>query len=299
MYFKWIWIGVVIMRKDGRRVKGVNPMYSVVPHIMKDRNDALNYLTIMVPYKSMHDYINKKRIEKLRISHLSLFIAAYVRVLSEFPELNRFVVNKKVYAHNDIQIAMVVLKPGSDSDETMGKVSFELTDTIFDVNDKINKFIEDSRNADEENGMDKFVRLMKIPGVLSVGVSFLKWLDKHGWLPKSIIDNVSPFHTSLTISNLASIRAHSIFHHIYNFGTTSLFITMGTLEKKVEKVNGEFKEVKYIPLGIVMDERIASGLYYSRAFRRFVSILSNPEILETAPETIEYDLPFKEKGKFF
>lgn len=287
------------MRKDGRRVKGVNPMYSVVPYIMCEKNDSLNYTNVYVPYKPIHDYMNRKRKSGVTLSHLSLFLAAYVRVLSEMPELNRFVVNRKVYSHNDVQIAMVVLKPGSDSEETMGKVDLELTDTVFDINRKINDFIASSRVAEEENGMDKFVKLVNIPGVLSIGVPILKWLDKHGWLPRVITHDVSPFHSSLTVSNLASIRTNQIFHHIYNFGTTSILITIGMITKKLEFVDGVPTEVRYLPLGVAMDERIASGLYFAKAFRRLEKLLKNPELLEIPPEKVEYDLPFKEKGRFF
>ncbi len=287
------------MRRDGRRVKGVNPMYSVVPFIMTKKNDSLNYVNVDIPYAPMQNYINAKRKSGDKISHLALFISAYVRLLTEYPELNRFVINKRVYAHNDIQVAMVVLKPGSDSEETMGKVEFELTDTIYDVNRKINEFIEKSRKVSEENGMDKFVKLINIPGLLSIGVPFLMWLDKHGLLPKVITKDVSPFHSSLTISNLASIRTSAIFHHIYNFGSTAIFITIGTLEKRCELHNGEVKTVKYMPLGIAMDERITGGLYYAQAFRRLSSFLANPQILETPPETVKLDLPFQKKGKFY
>ena len=287
------------MRKDGRRVKGVNPMYSVVPYIMCDKNDALNYTNVYVPYKPMHDYMNEQRKNGVVLSHLAVFLAAYIRVLSEMPELNRFIVNKKVYSHNDVQIAMVVLKPGSDSEETMGKVDLELTDTVFDVNRKINDFIASSRVTEEENGMDKFVKLVNIPGVLSVGVPILKWLDRRGWLPRVITHDVSPFHSSLTISNLASIRTNQIMHHIYNFGTTSVLVTIGMISKKVEMVDGAPKEVRYLPLGVAMDERIASGLYFAKAFRRLSKLLKEPKLLETPPEKVEYDLPFKEKGRFF
>ena len=39
-------------------------------------------------------------------------------------------------------------------------------------------------------------------------------------------------------------------------------------------------------LGIVVDERIASGGIYARAFAKAVGYLRNPELLEQPPETI-------------
>ncbi len=285
------------MRRDGKRLRDVNPMYTILPHILGDRNDALNSVTVKIPYAPVHKYLNDQRKKGEPISHMAVMLAAYVRVLTQFPVLNRFVVNKKIYAHNDIKVALVVLKPGSDSDETMGKVALELGDTLFDVNRKINEYVEISRNVSETNSMDRLVSgLTRVPGLLRFAVSFLKWMDKHGIMPKAVID-ASPFHTSLTISNLASIRTKEIYHHIYNFGTTSLFITMGSPEKTVEMVAGEPKEVRYLPLGIVMDERIASGLEYAQAFRKFAYYMEHPELLEQPPETIKLDSPFVKKDK--
>ena len=122
-------------------------------------------------------------------------------------------------------------------------------------------------------------------------------MDRHGILPKAIID-ASPFHSSLTISNLASIRTKEIYHHIYNFGTTSLFITIGTLEKNVEMVGGVPTEVRYMPLGVVMDERVGSGLLFAQAFRKFAGYLAKPEQLELPPENVIVDSPYREKGGF-
>ena len=285
------------MRKDGKRVRDINPMYSVVPHIMAERSDSLNYITVKLPYKPIHEYMNLCRKNGHPVSHMALLLTAYLRVVAQNPELNRFVVNKKVYAHNDFKVALVVLKPGSESEATMGKVEFSLYDTLFDVNRKINEYVTTNRKASEENGMDRVAgTLVRIPGLLRFGVALLKFLDKHALMPRAVID-ASPFHSSLTISNLASIRTKEIYHHIYNFGTTSVFITMGTPEKNLELVGGVPTEVRYIPLGVVMDERVGSGLLFAHAFRKFASYLEHPELLEAKPETVILDSPFLPKKK--
>ena len=111
------------MRRDGKRLRDVNPIYTIIPHILPERNDALNSVSVKIPYAPLHSYINEKRKAGETISHMAVMLAAYVRVLAQYPVLNRFVVNKKIYAHNDVQVALVVLKPGSESDETMGKVN--------------------------------------------------------------------------------------------------------------------------------------------------------------------------------
>lgn len=277
------------MRKDGKKLVGADPMYTVAPHIMKRRSDAMNMITIDIPHKPMHDYMNKKRKDGVKMSHLALILSAYVRTLAKYPELNRFVVNKKIYARNEIAVGMVVLIPGQGTHGTESKAYFELDDTVFDVNEKISKYIEENRKAPEDNETEKIIStLLSIPGLLNVGVPVLMWMDKHGLLPKSIID-ASPFHMSLGITNLASIKTKHIYHHCYDFGTTSIFMAMGSPREVPKTENGEIVLERCIPIGVTMDERICSGSYFAIAFRYFKKLLENPEVLEQKPEEIVPD----------
>lgn len=272
------------MRRDGKKIKVQHVEYALTPHIMPDRCDAMNMCEVDIPLKPMQDYLNAKRKEGHRISHLALIMAAYVRLVGEFPELNRFIVNKKVYARNELIFGMVVLKAGQMDNGTMSKVNFDPADTIFDVNRKITEYIEVNRK-DGDNSTDKLAKfLLKIPGLLRFGVNLLKWMDKHGWLPRAIID-ASPFHATMSITNLASIRTQHVYHHVYNFGTTSVFLAMGkSRDIPKQNDNGEIYLEKCMPIGVVMDERICSGSYYSSAFKKFIKYLEKPELLEVKPD---------------
>ncbi len=285
------------MRPDGKIVKSDDAEYAVVPHIMVERNDALNFIEIDIPAEPMQKYLNEKRKEGIVLSHLSLIIAAYARIVGEFPLLNRFIVNRKIYARNELAISMVVLKAGADNG-TMSKIKLDPADTIFEVNDKINYYVDTNRQAGDNNKTDKLVStLLSIPGLLNIGVRIFKWMDKHGLLPYAIVD-ASPFHASMGITNLASIRTNHIYHHIYNFGTTSVFLAMGnSREVPKRKANGEIEFEKCIPFGCVMDERICSGYYFAKAFRKFRKYLENPELLEAKPESVIKEIPYRTERK--
>lgn len=277
------------MRADGKRLKHVDPMYTIAPHIMDKRYDAMNMITIDIPYEPVQNYLNSKRKEGTPMSHMAVLIAAYLRTCAKYPALNRFIINKKVYARNHYAVSMVVLTPGTDGEETMSKMYFEPTDTIFDVNNKINEFVEKNRNAPKENNMEKFMSaILSVPGLLTVGIGFLKMLDKIGLLPKSIID-LSPFHNSLVISNLISIRTNHIYHHVYEFGTTGILITMGNFREVPKRKGGEIVFEKTMPLGVVMDERICSGYYFAKAFRELQKYVKDPTLLEVPPEEVVKD----------
>lgn len=277
------------MRRDGKKLKGTDPMYTVAAYIMNRRVDAMNMITIDIPSENIQFYINQKRKEGINISHMALILAAYVRTVSEFPELNRFIVNRKIYARNEIAVSMVVLKGSIMDHGTMSKMYFKPENTVFEINDIINKYVEENRNTPENNGTEKIIKfLLSVPGILPVGVALFKFLDKHGLLPKFIID-MSPFHSSLLISNLASIRTNHIYHHVYEFGTTSLAITIGNSREVAKRKGGEIVYEKSMPCGVVMDERICSGSYFAIAFRRMQQFLKNPELLEVVPKEVKTD----------
>ncbi len=277
------------MRADGRRLRGTDPMYTVAAYIMKHRTDSMNMITLDIPLNPMQEYIHKRRKDGVRISHMSILVAAYLRTVAQYPLLNRFVVNSKAYARNEYSIAMVVLKNDRDHDGTMTKMYFDPSYTIDQVQATITKFVQENRETPENNGTEKIIKaLLSIPGLLPVGVGLFKWMDKHGLLPRAIID-ASPFHNSLVISNLASIRTNHIYHHCYEFGTTSVFITMGNAREIPKRKGDEVIFERCMPLGVVMDERICSGSYFASAFRCMQRYLSDPSLLEQPPEEIVPD----------
>lgn len=276
------------MRKDGKRVRGADAMYTLIPYIMKHRYDAMNMIEVDIPIAAMQAYLNRKRNEGVTMSHLGVVLAGYLRTVAEFPLLNRFVVNKRIYARNEFPVAMVVLKPG-ETEGTMSKMRFEPGDDIFTVHRKMNEYIEKNRQAGDTNATDDLMRrLLSVPGLANVGVGLFKLLDRYGLLPKSLID-ASPFHASLVITNLASIRTNHIFHHLYEFGTSSVFIALGNMREVARRTRDGISFERSLPMGVVTDERICSGSCFARAFRRFRQYLLDPSLLEGPPAVVNSD----------
>ena len=274
-------------RPDGKKLKNLGVEYLVGAHVMKERTDAMNMITIDLPEAPMKEYLNRKRKEGKRYSHLTLILAAMVRAFAEYPQLNRFVVNKRIYARNEISVGMVVLKGGKiDGASTISKMKFPPTGTIDEINDIINAYIATNREEGDINSTDKLANfLCSVPGLLRVAVNFVKWLDKHNWCPKAIIE-ASPFHCSIILTDLASIKTNSIHHHIYNFGTTSISLAMGNLREVPVRKKGEVVFERCLPLGIVTDDRLVSGNILGLAFRKFENYLEHPDTLELPPEKV-------------
>lgn len=286
-------------RTDGYRVKTNDAMYELVPYIMPLRYDASNSVTCELDLDKIQDYIANCRKRGIKMSHMSVIIAGYLRVVSQNPLLNRFCMNRKIYARNHFCVSFVTLVPGSASGNTVSKVYFNLDDDIFTVNDKIQAIIEGNRSVSSSNSLDKLMAgLLRLPFLPRVGTGILKLLDKYFTMPFAAV-NASPFHTSIFITNLASIRTNAIYHHLYEFGTTGVFASMGQPKKKTVMVKGEPVEKKIMELGIVTDERIADGCYYGRCFRELNALYKNPVILETKPEKIIKDPDVRQRNTKF
>lgn len=271
-------------RPDGRRLCNLNPIQQIMPYIMKTRCDSMNMYEETIDCAPLDSYIKEKAAEGIHLSYMHILIAALVRLLALRPQLNRFVMNGRIYARPKIWISFVVHPTLHDgSAETTVKLCFNGTETILEVAEKITEAIQkETTQRVGENGTDQLIRTLmkKIPGpLIKLVINILMWMDKHNLLPKAILE-LSPFHTSLFLTNLKSLGINHIYHHVYNFGTTGLFFAMGK-EQKIPVVNREEVTIqKHLGFGLVSDERFCDGLYFALSLRQFRKIVKNPACLE-------------------
>ena len=213
-------------RKDGKIDKSADIFERIMPIIMKERNDALVYMKKEVVLDGMNEYIRKKKESGIDISHMEIIFTALARVLKEKPKINRFVISGEMYKRNDIEIAVVV-KPKLEEDvkESVSKFKFRGDENIEKVSKIIKEEVTKIRNNTNNNTEDFVDKLKNIPTiVLKIAINILMFLDKINLLPKRIID-ISPFHSSVFVTNVGSIGLDAIYHHIYNFGTVrNIFI---------------------------------------------------------------------------
>ena len=116
-----------------------------------------------------------------------------------------------------------------------------------------------------------------------------RFLDRHGWMPKTVIAT-DPYYSSVVLTNLGSIKLHAGYHHLTNWGTTSVFCAIGERKKRpFYSEDGSTEMRDSVDLGLTIDERIADGYYYSKTIRLLKTILENPELLEKPlSEKVEY-----------
>lgn len=281
-------------RPDGRVIRNLEPMQQIMPYIMKTRVDSMNMYEDTFECGPIDDYIKEKAAEGLQLTYMHVIIAAIVRLIALRPQLNRFIMNGRIYARPKIWVSFVVhptLRDGSTG--TTIKLCFEGTETIQEVAEIVTAAVQkETTKRVSENGIDKLLRvLMKgIPGpFIKLVINTLMWMDKHNILPKSIVA-LSPFHTSIFITNLKSLGINHVYHHVYNFGTTGLFFAMGKEKNIPAALRGEITTEKHMGFGLVSDERFCDGLYFALSLRQLRKIMKNPSVLETPLEARVEDI---------
>ncbi len=284
------------LRSDGKKIKNIDPFMKFVPHIMFHRNDAMVMQSQDYDCEGMDNYIlEKRKTEGIRFTYLDILVAAIVRTISQRPKLNRFIMNGKVYKRNNIQVSFAVKKKLIDeAEETTVKLTFDGSESIYDIKEKVDAIIKENKGMEIKNDTDKVAKMLtRVPNfMIKIMVRFLMWLDKHGMLPKSLI-NVSPFHTSVFLVHLKSIKMPPVYHHIYNFGTTGIFISIGTEKYEPVVKDRQTKEIvvkKMLKAGVVVDERISDGLYNSLSLRIFKNIMEDPTILDKRNDNVIKDV---------
>ncbi len=279
-------------RKEGRRLRTLPAMNYVSPFIMKERNDSQNLFEDVIDISNIESYLDQKRREGYTdLSLLHIFLAAYARVVSERPGINRFLAGQRIYARKNIECVMTIKKEMTlESPDTVIKVQIDPRDNVLNVYKKFRKVAIEAREAD--SGFDKVAGILKkIPRPIMRGlISFLTWLDYHGKLPKMLM-NVSPFHGSMIVTSMGSLGIPAIYHHLYNFGTLPVFVSYGNVfTADAIKRDGTRERHHFVTLKVVTDERICDGFYYASAFKRLKRYLLHPEVLDNTLETVVEDI---------
>lgn len=280
--------------KEGRRIRSIKPIDAVSPFIMPTRTGASNIFSTSVDISKCEELIKHMRAEGMKgLGMIHIFMAAYTRVISQLPGLNRYIRGQRLYARKNMEICMTIKKELSlNAPETVIKIDATPCDTLSTIYDKLVEEVSKNKQDGDQNSMDGVARvLMSFPSIfLKMTVWFLKMLDYFGLLPRALT-KLSPFHGSMFITNLGSLGIPPVFHHLYDFGNLPIFIAMGA--KRAEYVlnkDGVAEKRKFIDFTIVCDERICDGHYYATAFKMFKRILEKPEQLLTPPEKVVEDI---------
>ncbi|MBD5150304.1 MAG: 2-oxo acid dehydrogenase subunit E2 [Oscillibacter sp.] len=272
-------------RKDGRWVKDVPGLQSVMAHLMPNRTDCEVYLNDTIDATELVKYLEKKNAGldyKVTLFHCTVTMLA--RMIRERPLMNRFIQGRRMYERNEISLSFVCKRRFADhAEEALMVLVPKDTDTINEVSRKIVGDVKETRKSEHSTGgvdalLDSFAKIPR--PILMLLIRIIRWLDFWGLNPDFITQG-DPNYTTVLCSNLGSIKCPAVYHHLNNYGTNSIMVTIGTLHKEEVVMPDGHKEIRdVVDIGATLDERIADGFYFARSLKLIKHICANPELLE-------------------
>ena len=271
-------------RKDGILIRDLDSMHFITPLLYPNRCDNEAFISERIDLTNINAYLEKKNAAHpaYKYNLFQIIVTAMLKAVTLRPKMNRFIANKNTYQRKEVSASFVVKKEFTDrGGEALAFIHAKDSDTIDTIHDEIFRQVSFCRGDKADSSTDSMDLFNKMPRFVSKTiVAFICWLDKHGWVPQSLIAT-DPYYSTVVLTNLGSIKLHSGYHHLTNWGTNSVFVAIG--EKKPRpfyEADGSVTMRDSIDLGLTVDERIADGYYYSKTVRLLKKLLEEPELLE-------------------
>jgi hypothetical protein len=264
-------------RPDATEVTDLSTMRRFMPYVSPRRNDSLFYMVQEIEVEAALEFLEKKnqhRPADRPITLFHLFLRSCSQALYLRPGVNRFVKGGKLWQRHGEWLSFSALKEIKDGSlMLMIKRRFHsTTETLDEMVDGIEECLRVSRSGKKTTSDNEMKLLLKLPGFAIRFLMFLiRLADNLGVLPRWMMDG-DPLYTSAVLANLGSIDYPAGFHHLWEYGTASLFGVMGKIEPGE---NGRRK----ISVAWTYDERIEDGLYSYFTLAGIRERLENPEML--------------------
>ena len=282
-------------RRDGVWVKDAPGLNVVMANLYPNRTDCEVFLQQEIDITELLKYIDRKNgpDAPFKTTLFHCFVTMVARVLSERPYLNRFVQGRRIYQRDEITISFVAKRRFADhSEEALMQYKAVGSHKLEDISRIIIGDVQEMRSDSHAKGIDDTInQFAKMPRLLLMfAIRVVRWLDFWGKVPKSLSEGDSNC-ASVLLSNLGSIRCPSVYHHLNNYGTTSVLMTIGTIHKvPTVMADGSVELRDFVDIGATLDERIADGFYFARSLKLIQHICANPELLDRPlEEDSEYE----------
>ena len=271
-------------RRDGKRVRDIHGFQNILIDFKPNRCDSVVYMNVDIDMTNFVKYMRELKKEHKDLTFFHGLVQLMGKTVYSRPYLNRFIANSTMYEHNKVQLASTIKEEFCDgSVEALMVIDVEPDDTLLDISKKTHEKVDRIRHKQSSDIDGTADMVGKLPLYLrKIVTGFLKWLDKHGWLPRSLMDD-NIYYSTAILSNLGTFKTNGIYHNLTNFGTSSMLITFGEI-KEVSK--GKWM----MNFGATLDERIADGFYFCKALKLIEYMCANPEILmEKASKKVSVD----------
>lgn len=281
-------------RKDARLVRDIDGMHAYMAYLMPRRTQAEVYINETVDVTELLRFLAQRNgpDAPFKTTMFHCMLMAVARVVRMRPLLNRYISGKRFYTRDRLTLGFTIKKQFADrAEETLMMLSPEETDTVADLARRVVQEVHSARAVESAHGPDNLLEtLKKLPRpIMRMVMGGANFLDRHGWLPWSVMKMDTNFATVM-LSNLGSIGCGAVYHHLNDFGTNGIVVTIGVIHKAVQVgPDGQPVVRDVMDLGVTLDERIADGFYFARSLKLIKHMFAHPELL---------DVPLKEDIDF-
>ena len=281
-------------RFDATLVRDIDALHWFMPYLYPNRADNEAFIREEFDLTNLEAFLEKKNEGLDKAHRYTIFHAVCAAIVKTFtlrPQMNRFIKGCRLYQRDDLSLGFVVKKQFRDNAaEGLAFIKFPPETTVDSLHERIMQEIFECRSDKLDNstkGMEMFTRLPR--WLMRIAIFILHRLDFYGKVPYDLI-KADPNYASVFLTNLGSIKLNAGYHHLSNWGTTSVFVVIGEKARKpVFHEDGTFEMRTMLDVGITLDERIADGYYYAKTVRLLKKLIENPELLDRpANEEVDY-----------
>ena len=263
-------------RPDAKQVTGLPMIRRFMPFISPRRNDSLVLYSQEVEADAALRFVeefNARRSEESRITLFHLVLRSVALAIESYPGVNRFVSGGRLWQRDGVWItfsAKQEILPGSPL--LTIKREFPEGEKLEEMMEAILSDVRSRRRGKKTTSDREMGLANRLPPVVVRGVVWLlRKANDFGVLPKSMIDD-DPLFTSIFVANLGSVGLDAGFHHLWEYGTCSMFAVMGRTKRRHD--GAMVFDIQY-----AYDERMEDGLYGGLAMAQIKEKLENPEEL--------------------
>ncbi|HEX6917376.1 MAG TPA: 2-oxo acid dehydrogenase subunit E2 [Phycicoccus sp.] len=279
-------------RRDGVLVEDLPALRRIIPYLLRTRTSSSVYFPQRIDVEDLLAWLDEVNAGRPDAEHVTLFhvlVTAVGRTLRLRPELNRFVAGRRTYQHRDISISFVVKTSMSDeAPESETRLVLDGTESVQQVRDLVERAVARER-ADLSGADDRLVELFaNWPRPVLTAISrTIALLDDHAALPGRLMDAI-PLYTSVYLVNAGSLGIDAPFHHLYETGTASVFVSVGRAAPvPVVDAGGRVVARRCLDVVYTLDERASDGFYFARTAEVFRRLVATPSLLARTDVTID------------
>lgn len=272
-------------RNGAYKVKDAG-LTGIMPLIMPNRTDSEVFLHDYVDITQLLPYIDEKnrRGENYRTTLFHCIVFAIAKMVLERPYLNRYIQSCTLFEREDISFGFVAKRHFADgADEALMTLVTKPETTLDDISRKIYGDVTKMRSEEKAtDGLDRTIDVIaSLPTPLRMAIGkAARILDFWGLAPGFFKDG-DPNYTTVFLSNLGSIKCPAVYHHLNNYGTNSIMVTIGTIHKEEIITEDGTKQIRdVVDIGATIDERIADGFYFIRSLKLVKYICQHPELFD-------------------